>query len=72
MSDRWWKRQMEGRTPSQEMIKSKFWQEAGTREEMESGTVVYDKSRRDVLMGIIMTGWMNTKRVRDQVTYQVT
>lgn len=63
---------MEGRTPSQELLKSGFWNTASTREEMESGAVVYDKSRRDVLMGVIMTGWMNTKKVRDQVTYQVT
>ncbi|KAG8986231.1 hypothetical protein FRB90_004145, partial [Tulasnella sp. 427] len=69
---RWWKRQMEGRTPSEEMMKSKFWLTAGSREEMESGVVVYDKTRRDVLMGIIMTGWMNTRSVRDQVTYKVT
>ncbi|KAG9048643.1 hypothetical protein FS837_012352 [Tulasnella sp. UAMH 9824] len=69
---RWWRGQMEGRTPSQELLKSGFWNTASTREEMESGAVVYDKSRRDVLMGVIMTGWMNTKKVRDQVTYQVT
>lgn len=63
---------MEGKTPSSEMAKSKFWNDARSREEMESGVVVYDKGRREVLMGIIMTGWMNTKTVRDMVTYKIT
>lgn len=63
---------MEGRTPSQEMTKSRFYTDQASREEMESGVVVYDKGRREVLMGLLMTGWLNTRKVRDEVTYQNT
>jgi alpha 1,3-mannosyltransferase len=63
---------MEGRNPSEEMKESKFWTQLGSREELESGVVVYDKSRRDVLMGLMTVAWMNTKRVREEVTYKLT
>lgn len=52
---------MEGRTPSEEMMKSRFWTEMASREEMESGVVVFDKRRKDVVMGLVLTGQLNTK-----------
>ena len=52
---------MEGRTPSEEMRKSRFWTEKASREEMESGVVVFDKRRREVVMGLVLTGQLNTK-----------
>jgi hypothetical protein len=63
---------MQGREPSEEMKGSKFWTAMGSREELESGVVVYDKSRRDVLMGLMTVAWMNTRKVRDEVTYRMT
>ena len=67
----WWKGIMSDKEPSQMMQKSRFW--AGhTVHEMESGVVVFDKGRRSVLLGLLFVAWMNTKNVREQVTYQFT
>lgn len=63
---------MESRKPSEELLKSKFYTEMGSREEMESGVVVYDKRRREVMMGLLMVAHMNIRKVRDLVTYQIT
>lgn len=60
---------MEGREPSEEMRKSRFWNEKASREEMESGVVVFDKRRKEVVMGLILTGYLNSKGVREPVTY---
>ncbi|KAI5479396.1 alpha-mannosyltransferase, glycosyltransferase family 71 protein [Pseudohyphozyma bogoriensis] len=68
----WWHKTMEGRKPSAEMEKSRFWQSKASREEQESGVVVFDKGRKQVLMGLIYVGYLNTKRVREPVTYQYT
>lgn len=63
---------MAGREPSAEMQKSRWWTDKASREEMESGVVVFDKGRKEVLMGLIYCGWLNTKAIREPVTYKYT
>lgn len=50
-------------------MKSRFWNDKASREEMESGVVVFDKRRKEVVMGLVLTGYLNTKDVREPVTY---
>ncbi|KFH42649.1 putative alpha-1,3-mannosyltransferase-like protein [Hapsidospora chrysogenum ATCC 11550] len=54
------------RDPSPEMSKSRVWTE-GYAEEIDLGVVVVDKSRTDVLAGLLHTAWQNTRAVRDEV-----
>ncbi|KAK4701006.1 hypothetical protein P7C70_g5231, partial [Phenoliferia sp. Uapishka_3] len=68
----WWRGIMKGRTPSQEMSKSRWWNDMASREEMESGVVVFDKRRINVVRGLVLTGYLNTKPVREPVTYKYT
>ncbi|KAF2153472.1 glycosyltransferase family 71 protein [Myriangium duriaei CBS 260.36] len=65
----WWKDQI--RRPSAQMNKSKVWTE-DYAEEGDSGVVVMDKSRVDVLMGLVHACWQNSVAVRDEVTYRMT
>jgi len=39
--------------------------------EADSGVVALDKSRPAVLLGLMFATWMNTRVIRDEVTYQV-
>jgi hypothetical protein len=57
--------------PSPAMEKSLVWTE-DYAEECDSGAVVLDKSRPDVLMGLLHIAWQNTQPVRDEVTYKIT
>ncbi|OHW97263.1 glycosyl transferase [Colletotrichum incanum] len=41
-------------------------------EEGDSGLVVTDESRLDVLMGLLHVAWQNTYDVREEVTYKIT
>jgi hypothetical protein len=59
------------RDPSPEMNKSRVWTE-DYAEECDSGVVVVDKSRPDVLAGLLHTAWQNTRAVRDEVTFKLT
>ncbi|KAK4057567.1 hypothetical protein OIO90_001212 [Microbotryomycetes sp. JL221] len=68
----WWSRIMEGRQPSQQLLESRWFTDQASREEMESGVVVFDKRRRDVSLGLIFTGYLNIKSVREPVTYAQT
>lgn len=68
----WWAKIMEGRTPSPQMETSRFWTDKASREEMESGVVVFDKRRREVALGLVFTGYLNIKTVREAVTYAQT
>ena len=68
----WWQGIMEGRQPSEEMQKSRWFTEQASREEMESGVVVFNKSRREVALGLVLVGYLNIKTVRDSVTYAQT
>ncbi|KAM0793480.1 hypothetical protein ACM66B_000921 [Microbotryomycetes sp. NB124-2] len=68
----WWGRIMEGRQPSLQMQQSRWFTDQASREEMESGVVVFDKRRREVSLGLIFTGYLNIKAVREPVTYAQT
>ena len=65
----WWHSQIIH--PSAEMGKSLAWtQQYG--EEQDSGAVVIDKGRLDVLLGLLHVAWQNTYAVREEVTYRLT
>ncbi|PTB67804.1 glycosyltransferase family 71 protein [Trichoderma citrinoviride] len=65
----WWKDQI--KEPSPAMNKSLVWTE-DYAEECDSGVVVLDKSRTEVLVGLLHISWQNTNDVRDEVSYQIT
>lgn len=65
----WWKDQI--RRPSATLDKSLVWTE-DYAEEGDSGVVVVDKGRTDVLMGLLHICWQNTYAVREEVTYKIT
>lgn len=65
----WWAGIMEGRKPSEQMLSSRWYTEQASREEMESGVVVINKKRREVALGLVYTGYLNIKAVREPVTY---
>ncbi len=65
----WWHRQIAD--PSPALNKSRVWTEEYA-EEADSGVVVVDKRRLDILLGLLHVAWQNTKSVRDDVTYKMT
>lgn len=65
----WWISQIH--EPSATLNKSLVWTE-DYAEEGDSGVVVVDKSRLDVLMGLLHIAWQNTEAVREEVTYKIT
>lgn len=65
----WWRSQIQH--PSAALNKSLVWTQ-DYAEEGDSGVVVLDKSRLDILMALLHVGWQNTKAVRDEVTYRMT
>ncbi|VUC30249.1 unnamed protein product [Clonostachys rosea] len=65
----WFKDQI--KEPSPAMAKSLVWTE-DYAEECDSGVVVLDKSRSDVLMGLLHIAWQNTHAVREEITYKIT
>jgi alpha 1,3-mannosyltransferase len=67
----WWKEQMAHQQPSSSLLKSKVWME-DYAEEADSGVVVIDKSRLEVLMGLLHICWQNTYEVREEITYKIT
>ena len=64
----WWEKQLEHHVPSPALSKSRVYNE-GYAEECDSGLVVLDKSKLDVLLGILHVCWQNTKEVREKHTY---
>ncbi|SCV68758.1 BQ2448_879 [Microbotryum intermedium] len=68
----WFKELMKGRKPSKMLQKSRWWLDEASREEMESGVVVVNKGRRDVALGMVFVGFLNTRDVRDAVMYRQT
>ncbi|KAJ0318087.1 hypothetical protein COL5a_010834 [Colletotrichum fioriniae] len=57
--------------PSEELQKSLVWTEKYA-EEGDSGIVVLNKGRLNVLMGLLHTAWQNTHAVRNSWTYRIT
>ncbi|GAA5871926.1 hypothetical protein JCM3774_000730 [Rhodotorula dairenensis] len=68
----WWRGVMKGRVPSKQLASSRWWTDMASREEMESGVVVFDKRRLSVVYGLVFTGWLNSRAVREEVTYRNT
>lgn len=65
----WWKDQI--KEPSPAMNKSLVWTQ-DYAEECDSGVVVLDKSRTEVLVGLLHIAWQNTYDVRQEVSYKIT
>ncbi|KAF7559015.1 hypothetical protein G7046_g5142 [Stylonectria norvegica] len=65
----WWHNEL--KHPSPETNKSLVWTERYS-EEGDSGVVVVDKTRLDVLIGLLHIGWQNSHDVREEVTYKIT
>ncbi|KAK0612564.1 glycosyltransferase family 71 protein [Bombardia bombarda] len=65
----WWRSQI--RHPSPALHSSLVWTE-DYAEEGDSGVVVLDKSRVDVLMGLLHISWQNSFPVRESITYKIT
>jgi len=65
----WWRDQI--RHPSAAMNKSRAWTE-DYAEEADSGVVVLNKGRIDVLIGLLHVCWQNSLSVREEVTYKLT
>ncbi|CAN8103094.1 unnamed protein product [Discula destructiva] len=65
----WWKSQI--KRPSATLNTSLVWTE-DYAEEGDSGVVVMDKRRADVLSGLLHIGWQNSYDVREEVTYKIT
>lgn len=65
----WVRSIMEGREPSPMMNESLFWT-ADVYQEMDSAVVCMDKGRPNVFMSLLFACWMNTREVREQVTYK--
>ncbi|KIV86684.1 hypothetical protein PV11_02281 [Exophiala sideris] len=57
--------------PSHYLSTESLFYSGKTWYEADSGVTAMDKSRPDVLMGLIFATWMNTKTVRDEVSYKV-
>ncbi|SPO00584.1 related to MNT3 - alpha-1,3-mannosyltransferases responsible for adding the terminal mannose resi [Cephalotrichum gorgonifer] len=65
----WWRSQISD--PSDALSRSLVWTE-GYAEECDSGVVVVNKSRPEVLVGLLHVAWQNTREVREEVTYTIT
>lgn len=55
--------------PSISLTTSLFWRN-DLWQEMESGVVAYDKARIKVFFSLLFAAWMNSKKIREDVTWQ--
>ncbi|EXJ83263.1 hypothetical protein A1O1_06882 [Capronia coronata CBS 617.96] len=60
-----------GIPPSSRLVVDSLFYRGSAWYEADSGVVALDKSRPSVLLGLLFATWMNTKNVRDEVTYHV-
>lgn len=65
----WWHSQVIHEGPN--LHQSRVWTEMYA-EEQDSGVVVVDKSRLDVMLGLLHVAWQNTRDVREETTYKMT
>lgn len=65
----WWHSQVirEGPNLNESLVWTKMY-----AEEQDSGVVVVDKSRLDVVLGLLHVAWQNTRDVREETTYKMT
>ncbi|UNI17926.1 hypothetical protein JDV02_004233 [Purpureocillium takamizusanense] len=67
---RWWREQV--REPASAALnRSLVWTD-DYAEECDSGVVVADKARTEVLAGLLHAAWQNTRDVRNEVSYKLT
>jgi alpha 1,3-mannosyltransferase len=59
-----------GRTPSVHLYRSSLFYRGYVTEEQDSATIFVDKSRPRLYMALLFAAWMNTKAVREPVTYR--
>ncbi|KAJ6437718.1 glycosyltransferase family 71 [Purpureocillium lavendulum] len=64
----WWHDQI--REPSAALNNSLVWTQ-DYAEECDSGVVVADKARTEVLVGLLHAAWQNTRDVRGEVSYKL-
>ncbi|KAH8904857.1 hypothetical protein BR93DRAFT_929127 [Coniochaeta sp. PMI_546] len=69
----WVEAQLEagGRQPSTYLSTESLFYRRETWWEQESGVVALDRSNPRALLGLMFATWMNTKDVREQVTYRI-
>ncbi|KAK5211158.1 hypothetical protein LTR41_003770 [Exophiala xenobiotica] len=60
-----------GLGPSRYLATESLFYAGATWYEMDSGVVAVDKTRIPVLLGLMFATWMNTKAVREAVTYKI-
>lgn len=65
----WWEKELNDAELSDTIKQSKVFME-GYAEEGDSGVVAADKSRLDVVTGLLHIAWQNTKEVRETFTYR--
>lgn len=68
----WVQAQLEaaGRQPSAHLATESLFYRAETWWEQDSGLVAVDRTNPRAALGLVFAAWMNTKAVRDQVTYR--
>ncbi|KAB5566706.1 mannosyltransferase putative-domain-containing protein [Coniochaeta sp. 2T2.1] len=69
----WVKEQIEaaGIPPSTYLATESLFYEGAAWYEADSGVVALDRSNPHVLLGLMFATWMNTKDVRDEITYRI-
>ncbi|KAB5580194.1 mannosyltransferase putative-domain-containing protein [Coniochaeta sp. 2T2.1] len=60
-----------GIEPSHYLANESLFYAGATWYEQDSGVVAMDRTRPHVILGLMFTTWMNTREVRDEVTYKV-
>ncbi len=60
-----------GLRPSRHLTAESLFYAGATWYEMDSGVVALDKTKIPVLLGLMFATWMNTKAVREEVTYKI-
>lgn len=65
----WWEKELANTTLSDTIKQSKVYVE-GYAEEGDSGVIAVDKSRVEVLIGLLHIAWQNTRDVREAYTYR--
>lgn len=68
----WLRRQIgvAGNPLSHHLARQSLFYRGAAYYEADSGVVALDKARPSVLLGLVFATWMNTKSVRDEVTYR--
>ena len=60
---------LKGRRPRETLNGSLFWND-DVYDEMDAGVICMDKGRLGVITSLVFAVWVNTKHVREQITYK--